>query len=240
MENWGPAKLGVGAGPSLGWVPRGPLPGSALLACPRRARCLGPSPLSSLLLAPRADPAEAWRPSSEAAALRGELLRPSRWVSEGAGHARGLATVAKDDPEETLAVPLPQPQSPCMVCWVQSYPDLTPTSSSCQEASEPGQPVPRAGEVCGSALQRAAPHGAPSQGQAEVWLLSESPRREAEGESSCAAGGWALPCREATGRGVRVTESQREWGRQGARHRAGETERGGRGEGRETPKQTFV
>lgn len=108
MGELGASNLGVGAGPFLGWVPRGPLLGSALLARPRRARCLGPSPLSSLSLAPRADSAEAWRPflggcspvRTAGTSLLSGFLR-------ALGTPRELAIVAKDDTEETLAAPLP-------------------------------------------------------------------------------------------------------------------------------------
>lgn len=108
MGEPGASKLGVGAGPFLGWVPRGPLPGSALMAWPRRARCLGPSPPSSLPLAPRADPAEAWRPflgGCSPARTAGTSLLSG--FLRALGTPGELAVVAKDDTEETLAGPLP-------------------------------------------------------------------------------------------------------------------------------------
>lgn len=115
-----------------------------------------------------------------------------------------------------------------MVYWVQlpgSAPRVSSPLLAHAKVSEPGQPVPRGGGV----WILHGPSG-PREGQALAWLLSEILSSEAEGENSSDAGGWASQFTEAVGWASEgsVTESQREWEGQRARHRDRGSETGGR------------
>lgn len=124
--------------------------------------------------------------------------------------------MAKDGRGEQLAVPLSWPQPHCcgpLGAALSRSPTRgrEPTSSSCQQVSEPDQPVPGVGDACGSSTGPRDPgdsrelpvahHGTPSKGQAEPWLLSEIPSSEAEGDVAptmgATTGGWGLRFMEA-------------------------------------------
>lgn len=127
--------------------------------------------------------------------------QPCKWISLGAGRCWGDRHCAKDDNEETSAVPLPEPQSRCH--------DLTPGARGplpaltkeclCRTGLCPGRGaawVPHGPRGAKRSRELPAPPSGPTGCHR---LLSEILSGEAEGENSSdyAGGRMGLPASEA-------------------------------------------